>query len=210
LIIPFRKYRVSAIAGNDPFTDTQLVRIGYTNLDSTGKLSIACREWRAKPRLEQTWPHLKTHFKAAHLDLRLGATTGSAGYRANHTDTNTDTGPNDSTDAYLANLASATLETNEQVRNLTATVTQLQQQMATATAALSNDRRSNDRRPNERRTGNTRPPPAVPGDRYCWTHGARVRKEHTSANCTNRREGHQTLATFLNRMGGSDVGCVVI
>ena len=35
---------------------------------------------------------------------------------------------------------------------------------------------------------------------YCWTHGA---CGHTSKECRTRADGHQTAATFQNRMGGS-------
>jgi hypothetical protein len=202
-----------AIAGRDPFTDTQLVRSGYNNIDSNNKMSIACREWRSKTRAEQTWINFKAHFKAAHLDLRLCTTTGNAGYHANHAqDTNAPT--DNATDAYLANLASAALETNAQVTALTATIAQLQTQMTNATAALT---RTNNQRPAQRAyvpptssTANPRGNTANREERYCWTHGCNVARNHTSANCNNTAEGHQVTATYRNRMGGSTLGCVVL
>ncbi len=42
----------------------------------------------------------------------------------------------------------------------------------------------------------------VPGG-YCWTHGHRVRKSHTSETCTNRAEGHDNKATSKDTKGGS-------
>jgi hypothetical protein len=39
---------------------------------------------------------------------------------------------------------------------------------------------------------------------YCWTHGHRVSKEHTSATCFNKAPGHKDDATLANTMGGSE------
>ena len=41
---------------------------------------------------------------------------------------------------------------------------------------------------------------------YCWTHGYRVSKNHTSANCNRTAPGHQTAATMENNMGGNQDG----
>jgi len=38
---------------------------------------------------------------------------------------------------------------------------------------------------------------------YCWTHGHRVSKEHTSATCFHKAAGHKDDATLSNTMGGS-------
>ena len=47
-----------------------------------------------------------------------------------------------------------------------------------------------------------------PGN-YCWTHGHRCSKNHTSATCGSKAPGHQVTATASNTMGGSekDKGC---
>ena len=42
-----------------------------------------------------------------------------------------------------------------------------------------------------------------PGN-YCWTHGHWVSKDHTSATCGNKAEGHKNDATLTNTMGGSE------
>jgi hypothetical protein len=41
-----------------------------------------------------------------------------------------------------------------------------------------------------------------PGN-YCWTHGHRICKEHTSATCNHRAIGHRAETTALNTLGGS-------
>jgi hypothetical protein len=42
-----------------------------------------------------------------------------------------------------------------------------------------------------------------PGN-YCWTHGHRCIKQHTSATCTHKAPGHKDKATCSNTMGGSE------
>ena len=39
-----------ATAGDDAFTDTQLVCFDYNNIDSNGRMSLACRDWRGHPK----------------------------------------------------------------------------------------------------------------------------------------------------------------
>ena len=40
--------------------------------------------------------------------------------------------------------------------------------------------------------------------KYCWSHGACA---HSSAECNNKKRGHQNDATFSNKMGGSTRFC---
>ena len=42
-----------------------------------------------------------------------------------------------------------------------------------------------------------------PGN-YCWTHGHRISREHTSASCANKATGHRDDATAANTLGGSE------
>ena len=44
-----------------------------------------------------------------------------------------------------------------------------------------------------------------PYKRYCWTHGCCT---HWGRECRNKKQGHQDAATFTNRMGGSNKGCL--
>jgi hypothetical protein len=44
---------------------------------------------------------------------------------------------------------------------------------------------------------------SLPGN-YCWKHGHRICKEHTSATCTHRAVGHRADATSLNILDGSE------
>jgi hypothetical protein len=152
----------------------------------------------------------------------LDATTGTSGFngRANHaastnkTTSNDDTSNNDGTleasnaitHAYLANLAEAQIANNAQVTSLARTIAQLQVQLQAATTAISNLQSNNRQQPHQ--------PPNQPAHvktkikRYCWTHGGQVAATHNSQTCTSQAEGHKVLlATYMNRMGGSDRFC---
>ena len=39
---------------------------------------------------------------------------------------------------------------------------------------------------------------------YCWLHGYKVSKTHTSESCTNRKDVHKEKSTRRKPMGGSD------
>lgn len=41
-------------------------------------------------------------------------------------------------------------------------------------------------------------------DGYCWSHGSKVKKDHTSATCKKRKPGHMMEATRNNRLGGKE------
>ncbi len=39
---------------------------------------------------------------------------------------------------------------------------------------------------------------------YCWTHGHRIGKDHTSATCAHKAASHRNDATAANTLGGSE------
>jgi hypothetical protein len=173
---------------------------------------------------DHMWTRFKTNFKAAPLDLRLTATTNSAGFhgQAHHTAIHnsdatppTPAGNTDNqaiTQAYLANVAEATLANNTQVSALTATTAQPKLQISTATTALTASQTALQAANTQHSSGST-PCRAglssIPASerRYCWTHGGRVSTTHNSTNCGAQATGHQTTATFFNCIGGTKQGC---
>jgi hypothetical protein len=46
------------------------------------------------------------------------------------------------------------------------------------------------------------PAKSINSNNYCWPHGHQVHKDHTSATCKVRKDGHQETATKDNTMGG--------
>jgi hypothetical protein len=57
--------------------------------------------------------------------------------------------------------------------------------------------------------GNTDRPPrrsfTPSSDNYCWSHGYKVARTHTSQTFMYPKEGHEREATKINNMGGSQV-----
>jgi hypothetical protein len=55
----------------------------------------------------------------------------------------------------------------------------------------------------ERNDHGTRKPFAPSLDDYCWNHGCKIAKNHTSVNCRFPKNGHKRESTKSNNMGGS-------
>jgi hypothetical protein len=69
-------------AGNRPYNPDQVVSRAYLLILQTGLYSDACRDWRRRAVLTQTWPNFKADFAKAHRDLRIVQTAAhSAGYQ---------------------------------------------------------------------------------------------------------------------------------
>ena len=66
--------------------------------------------------------------------------------------------------------------------------------------------------PPQRGTGNESPPTINPRTgrpykRYCWSHGCCA---HWGRDCQNKKAGYKDEATFKDRMGGSNKGCLPV
>jgi hypothetical protein len=201
-----------AVAGNQGYTNMQIVNLAYSLILATGQFEVACREWRLLPIANRTWPNWKVHFAAAYNDLRESAVTSkAAGFH----------GANVATAEYITstaealhNLATATVADREAVANLAVSNATLTQQLAARDARIKELEnqlkviRNNNYSATPRSTGitsgtGTRPLFITSNDNYCWSHGYQVGKAHTSETCTKPREGHQRGATLANIMGGS-------
>ena len=62
---------------------------------------------------------------------------------------------------------------------------------------------SNSKRSNTNRNKGPRLTRLFKTDNYCWSHGSDLAGDHTSANCNNRKTGHQADATIDDRKNGS-------
>jgi hypothetical protein len=53
---------------------------------------------------------------------------------------------------------------------------------------------------------------APPNDNYCWTHGYKIAKNHTSENCVYPKTGNTPEANKENDLGGSQANkeCLVV
>ncbi len=53
-----------------PYTQAQIVNMGYIILNRTGVFRRWILDWNAKPQVQQTWMNFKIHFRTAHQQLR--------------------------------------------------------------------------------------------------------------------------------------------
>ena len=208
-----------ADAAAAPYTSAQIIAIAYNVLFSTGMFPDACRDWRRRPILEQTWATFKIDFALAHQELRDSqVTSNQAGYQqaANAAYDTASYDIQQETALAIANLATATASDRSTVANLTATNSSLSTKLnlanakliaVTAELAALQIATAAVRSAGTQQAIATRNRPAYVTNRnYCWTHGYRVGPTHTSATCTAPRDGHQTTATRANTMGGSTRG----
>ena len=114
----------------------------------------------------------------------------------------------------LDNLANAAVQKNDTVEKLVLTNTQLATANATLTEHIARLQAHNTtllKLVEKHTLGGTSVDKITPTDNYnawdptgyCWTHGFKVKKGHTSKSCKTRNDGHQEGAIQQNTMGGN-------
>ena len=208
-----------------PFTERQIIGKAFVILNRTQCFEQALLAWKRRGRLQQTWNNFKTFFCTAHTELCLvsnftleeaqrhqeranlvaevvqgiqNALSSTIFNNTQHNDSETPSGPPSQAPAqeptqeqalYTGQaLPSALAQQMQQMQQMQLLLTQLMTQSLNAGIAGRNPAPGNLQR--HQRTTN----------HYCWTHGA---CGHTGEECRTRAEGHQTAATFRNRMGRS-------
>lgn len=209
-----------------PMSDDQLLAIASTAVLASQHFPRTTDEWEARPRANKTWAAWKTTYRAAHIArkrqlLASGSTSMDTPGRAHVVTTDASLVTPDTferLDGYLNNLANAATQERttltqlvENNASLTASVATLTASVAALTAAYTLLSKGHApavmTAPVASGSARTRPPRlqqfAVNG--YCWTHGYKVGKTHSSATCTARAVGHKVTATRANTMGGSSL-----
>lgn len=195
-----------AEAGNQPFSNAQILNNAYTIVFKTGMYFDDCKEWTRLPAALKTWNAFKLHFlEAQRLNREQQQTTAQAGFHANKL---VNEQLAQQTEA-LANLATATASDRQAFQVLTNAVAELTKQLKEKDAMLEKLLKSSNN--NSRAAPGSKKPyvantPYIENTNYCWTHGYRVHQNHTSASCQSKAEGHQDAATRDNPMGGSTRG----
>jgi hypothetical protein len=69
-----------AASGGEPIPDSQVARMGYTIILSTGLCPEACHDWRLTPPAAQTFAAFITHFRRMNRDRLEAVTAASAGF----------------------------------------------------------------------------------------------------------------------------------
>jgi hypothetical protein len=190
-------------AGGVPIGPSQQINVVYANIFATGNFMSACRRWNDKPASDKTWTHFKSHFAAAHRQHKQmqGETATNDGYHsANAAMTqNEDQMAEDTIDA-LENLATYTAADIGVVAALTQANSHLVKQLEENASELRELKvLLNQERRDRRGPRNS----ALSASNYCWNHGYKVGKTHTSLTCNTRNPGHKAEATRDDSMGGS-------
>jgi hypothetical protein len=100
----------------------------------------------------------------------------------------------------LANLATATASDRGVVAALTQANARLVKQLKETSSELRELRALHHQERRDRRVSRNGNATA---NNYCWTHGYKVGRTHTSLTCTTCNPGHKTEATWADNMGGS-------
>ena len=199
--------------GDIPFTQKQIMQTAYHAIFATGLYVDACKIWRNKPEHEKTWNALKTYFAQEYHELREQnrITAQQTGYHsAGNAEIHLAYVTMDITDA-LDNLALATTndcniiaqltEANEALTRANLTLTE---QIKELIQAMSSHDMQTTEKNDQKRTKVKRFEEKLDPNGYCWTHGYKVSKGHSSHTCSSRAKGHQVEATRSDTMGGSD------
>jgi hypothetical protein len=186
-----------------PIGPSQQINVGYAKIFATGHFMSACRRWNEKPAAEKTWTHFKSHFPAAHRQHKQmqGESAANAGYHsANAAMTQNEDQIAESTIGALENLATATAAD----RGVVAALTQANSRLAKQLEENSSELRELKALLHQERRDKRGPRSFNPSSsNYCWTHGYKVGKTHTSRTCNTPKPGHKAEATRAENMGGN-------
>jgi hypothetical protein len=130
-----------------------------------------------------------------------GEYAASSGYHsANAAVTQNEDQMAEATIGALANMATATTADRGVVAALTQENSRLAKQLEDNSSELKElkDLLNQERR--EKRGTRSFNPSAI---NYCWTHGYKAEKTHTSRTCNTPKPSHKTEATRADNMGGS-------
>lgn len=190
-----------AAAGNTPYTPNQIVATAYQVIFATGMFHDDCKIWNRKPVADKIWTNFKPFFARAHREFRdTKTTTTGASYGSANAAYQQET-----VDA-IANLATATAHDRATVATLSATVSKLTSDLATANAKLITalatvTTLTSANSEHHRKQHN--PTPRSGARHYCWSCGFKC--EHPSFRCTNPKPGHDNFAKASETKGGSQV-----
>jgi hypothetical protein len=177
--------------------------VGYAKIFATGHFMSACRRWNEKTAAKKTWTHFKSLFAAAHRQHKQTKveTAAHAGFHsANAAITHTEDHMAEATIGALANLATATAADIGVVAALTQVNSRLVKQLEETSSEL----RELKALLHQERRDNLGPRNlTIYANNYCWTHGYKVGKTHTSLTCNTHNPGHKAEATRGENMGGS-------
>ena len=196
-----------------PISEATMVTTGTKHAIQCGDFTDAWKEWNRRPEPEKTWPNWKTHWTRAFQENRdIRRLTGGTFRHQAHSAIDNDL--SEKMVHSLDNLANAAVQKNDTVEKLVLTNNQLATANATLTEHIARLQAHNTTLLQlvEKHTGGgtsgvktttTNNYNAWDPTGYCWTHGFKVKKGHTSKSCKTRNDGHQEGTTRQNTTGGN-------
>jgi hypothetical protein len=184
------------------YTNEQVLDRVYEIVAKTGLYHDDLKVWNKKAAADKTWENFKDFVLEAQENNReLQRNTKQAGYGlateqfeflANYVLAQA---AKENENANAANIAKATSGSTVDERMYNALLKRMEAIEEKLTTMC-------------KPAGPARPKPTTKQDNgfYCWTHGYLVAKNHTSATCRSKAEGHKDEATRENNMGGSQNG----
>jgi hypothetical protein len=186
-----------------PIGHSQHINVGYSKIFATGHFMSACRRWNEELSAEKTWTHFKSHFAAAHCQHKQmqGESAATAGYHsANAAMTQNEYQMAEATISALANLETATAADRGVVAALTQANSRLVKQLEENSSKLRELKALLNQERRDKRGQRSFSPSS---SNYCWSHGYKVGKTHTSLTCNTPKPGHKAEATRTDSMGGN-------
>jgi hypothetical protein len=192
-----------------PIADVELVMMASAAVLAAQHFPREVDDWEGLPAVDRTWRAWKVAFRLAHLkrQRQLQASGGGEPLRGANAALPAPAITIDRLGTALDNLALAAANDTTVLQQLTAANLALTTSNASLTAANKKLSEALAKVPGASAPSTPRLPRTVnkpkPGN-YCWTHGHRISKHHTSATCGSKAAGHMDAATASNTMGGSD------
>ena len=163
-----------AALGQAPLTDVTIITLTLAMIEKTGLLATTTEKFRLRPVAEWTLDNFHAEFELGNRERVRKLTAGAAGFHGGAHNATTVPHP-------LANPVTPASGTAS----------------PSASAALVTPAGST---PAAANVVN------LDGGKmyYCWTHGLSTNRNHTSATCLNKAEGHKDDATAFKMKGGNN------
>jgi len=201
--------------------DDAVLTIALTSVMALQHFPRATDDWEAHSAAQTMWAVWKTTFRTAHTArFRLQASTGSTRTFGNAvifgiSSAVTAPGPPTGIKTVLNNLALAATNDNTTINFLVESNKQMAALLAALSAKMGGISATGMQpaaaivatpvTPRKQLTAAQLLEHGYDPAGYCWLHGYKLHKTHTSASCKTKKDGHKDGATRADTMGGKHV-----